>query len=343
MIGYKAVHKDMTGYRGFRFEVGKPYSVGNNQPLKLGTRSGFHFCQKLENVFKYYNWDDCRIFEVETFGEVVSDNSESITKGIKLLKEIDVNDFQFQTLQGKLFATKGNISDSIIFNEYKNSRNINVRETLIKKLTDENKLMYFKNDKNNDVRSLLVYRLTDENKLMYFKDNKNVNIRLAVVEKLTNKNNIMYFKDDKSPQVRLEVAKKIKDDEKLLFETFKNDENEFIRGVVVNNIVNEDDLMYFKNDSDYIVRYLLIDKLIDEKNLIYFKNNNDRMIRESVVKRIKDENLVFDNFKNDDNWLVRLAVIKRLTDKNKLIYFTDDKVLEVREETMEKLSRINRK
>lgn len=48
--GYKAMNVDMT-CRGYQFEIGKTFHhKGKINPCV----SGFHFCEKLEDVFMYY-------------------------------------------------------------------------------------------------------------------------------------------------------------------------------------------------------------------------------------------------------------------------------------------------
>lgn len=84
MKGYKGMDKDMT-CRGMHFEIGKTYHI--NGEIKL-CENGIHFCEKLSNVFNFYDMDDSRYFEIEAFGTVKSDGNKSATSDITIIKEL---------------------------------------------------------------------------------------------------------------------------------------------------------------------------------------------------------------------------------------------------------------
>lgn len=63
--GYKAVNKNMTAYCGFKYEVGVPFSLGENLTPVECVR-GFHFCQDLRDTVLYYEDVNMnRYFEVK--------------------------------------------------------------------------------------------------------------------------------------------------------------------------------------------------------------------------------------------------------------------------------------
>ena len=62
--GFKGTEKDMS-CKGYRYELGKQFDLDDDiEPLLC--EKGFHFCKKLENVFRYYKiGDGNRFFEVK--------------------------------------------------------------------------------------------------------------------------------------------------------------------------------------------------------------------------------------------------------------------------------------
>ena len=108
VYGYKAMNMDMT-CRGFQFEVGCTYHVGNDKPLELCTDSGFHFCEDFDDVFKYYDWSSCRVFKVETNLSVVTDGSKSITKEFTIVGEVAREDLDYKNLKSSYAQTYYNI------------------------------------------------------------------------------------------------------------------------------------------------------------------------------------------------------------------------------------------
>jgi phage FluMu protein Com len=62
--GYKGVHKDMTAYGGFKYEIGKTYTM-DGEDIKL-CDNGFHFCLNQRDVYNYYPPSfDTRYFKVK--------------------------------------------------------------------------------------------------------------------------------------------------------------------------------------------------------------------------------------------------------------------------------------
>ena len=142
--------------------------------------------------------------------------------------------------------------------------------------------------------------------------NKSITKEITILEEVTQKdfnyNNLVKDEAKLFYQIRLEK------DEKLIFDTFKNDKNWFVRKAVVNRLSDEK-LIYdtFKDDKHWRVRLAVINKLTDEK-LIFdtFKYDDDWIVRKAVVEKLSDEKLIFNTFKDDEDLSVRKAVKDKL-------------------------------
>lgn len=87
--GYKVFNNDWT-CKGFQYEVGQTYETDKEISL---CNAGFHFCKKLEDCFKYYDfvqWN--KIAEVEAIGTVINGDDKSVTDKIKIVREIPFNE-----------------------------------------------------------------------------------------------------------------------------------------------------------------------------------------------------------------------------------------------------------
>ena len=89
-IAFKGFDKDLK-CRGEQFVVGSTYS----KPIKVGCRprlctdEGYHYCDKLTDVFSYYpDKDGNRFCEIEVLGPETCDTSKSISTTIKILREL---------------------------------------------------------------------------------------------------------------------------------------------------------------------------------------------------------------------------------------------------------------
>ena len=105
MIGYKATY---NGYcLNQLYEVGQTYTLDGK--MKMCVR-GFHFCQDLFDVFKYYPYDkNIEVFEVESLGDVKNSEDKSVTNKIKILKEVDLKNMIVEKYDKKrYFNSKGN-------------------------------------------------------------------------------------------------------------------------------------------------------------------------------------------------------------------------------------------
>lgn len=74
--GYKAFNSDMTNRYGMAFEEGKDYHMDGE--VKFGNEgNGFHFCQELEDTFRYFDADKgVKIAVVTPFGEMARYDDE---------------------------------------------------------------------------------------------------------------------------------------------------------------------------------------------------------------------------------------------------------------------------
>ena len=98
MKGYKVFNPDWT-CRGFQYEVGQTYKHDGKLDL---CNSGFHFCRKASDCFKYYSFDSKnKVAEVEALGFVESDDSKSVTDEIKIVREISWNELLDMVNEGK--------------------------------------------------------------------------------------------------------------------------------------------------------------------------------------------------------------------------------------------------
>tara|TARA_R110000824_G_scaffold8450_4_gene38495 strand:+ start:1747 stop:2208 length:462 start_codon:yes stop_codon:yes gene_type:complete len=97
MKGYKATY---GGYcRDHLYEVGETYEIWddlkkNKLAQPQACKLGFHFCEKLEQVFRYYSPTlDIKVFKVEALGEVIKKSDKHVTNKILIIEEADISDF----------------------------------------------------------------------------------------------------------------------------------------------------------------------------------------------------------------------------------------------------------
>lgn len=204
--GFKAMNLDMT-CKGYQFEVGKTYEITNDKKLKLCDNSGFHFCNKLDNVFRYYLYDECRVFAVQAIGEVVTKYDKSTTKKLRIVRELtkeELKNYKFRDLHLNLWFDDLTDAELLV---YKDHYDYKVRTVVAQKLNNL-ELMYelFCYDSDYSVRRSVVERMEDL-ELMFdtFFDDKNKYVRIAVVKRMT--------------------------DLPLMYEMFKNDPDWFVRDI----------------------------------------------------------------------------------------------------------------
>ena len=87
MKGYKVFDPDWT-CRGFRYEVGKTYE--HKGELEL-CRSGFHFCKKAIDCFRYYEFNpNNKVAEVVALGRIIEGEGDTkcVTDKMKIEREL---------------------------------------------------------------------------------------------------------------------------------------------------------------------------------------------------------------------------------------------------------------
>lgn len=283
--GYKAMNLDMT-CMDYQFEIGKTYEIKNGKPLELCNDSGFHFSLDLEDVFNYYYFRECRLFEVEALGDVVNGYGKSVTNKLRIVRELtqeDLNNYRFEDFCHDLW---------------------------FKTRTDEELLIY-KDDEDFEIREIVVKKLKDLN-LMFktFKDDEDFEVRQAVVSRMEDLD-LMFqtFKNDEDFEVRADVVKRMSD-LNLMFETFKDDYHPHVRTAVIDHM--EDlSLMFntFKSDSDSLVRMAVIERMEDlDLMLNEFKNDPEWIVRVAVIKNMKDHDRMYEAFKNDEDFVIKRLV-----------------------------------
>lgn len=118
--GWKGTDSNMR-CRGFQFALGE---VFQEDEMELCS-TGFHFCQNLKDVLKYYDFrnGNARIFEVMAYGPVKSDEEKSVARVIKFEREVS-RATALQLLGDTIKTDRGRI----IFHEYKLDGRSNRRE-----------------------------------------------------------------------------------------------------------------------------------------------------------------------------------------------------------------------
>lgn len=97
MTGYKGINRNMINH-GIVFEVGQTYYFDGEIQLCM---NGFHFCEKLINVFPYHpRREKNRYFEVEVSGDIITslNGDKSVASEITILRElsdIEVNHWAY--------------------------------------------------------------------------------------------------------------------------------------------------------------------------------------------------------------------------------------------------------
>ena len=85
MKGYKGTDEHMK-CRGMQYEVGKTYHADGDINVCF---NGLHFCERLTDVFDYYNREGNRFFEVDASGTVKTEGRKSASSDLKIIRELD--------------------------------------------------------------------------------------------------------------------------------------------------------------------------------------------------------------------------------------------------------------
>lgn len=100
VTGYKGTDKDMK-CRDYQFELGKKFDMPEGEKIVLCS-SGFHLCNDLQNVFRYYNVEEGnRFFEVRALVRRYNKNGyysfehrddKMVAKSIEFVRELTVDE-----------------------------------------------------------------------------------------------------------------------------------------------------------------------------------------------------------------------------------------------------------
>jgi hypothetical protein len=118
ITGYKGTDKDLK-CRDYQFEVGKQFDMPEGEEIRLCS-SGFHLCQNLKNVFRYYNiGDGNRFFEVKALVRRYNKNGtytyehredKMTSKSITFIRELTADEIfdakQFDDDEVRAFTTE---------------------------------------------------------------------------------------------------------------------------------------------------------------------------------------------------------------------------------------------
>lgn len=86
---YKALNPDLTCL-GYQYEVGKLHEFEGEVEMCY---SGFHACRKMEDVFDYYNADNCIVYLCE--GKIEEEGYHKVVcSKIQLIRKVDIRDIK---------------------------------------------------------------------------------------------------------------------------------------------------------------------------------------------------------------------------------------------------------
>lgn len=175
-FGYKATTSELKCCNYFQYEIGKWFI---HKKEIVPCESGFHLCEKLIDVFKYYEGES-RYFIVEYGDNYIKHGDKIVTDKIRLVLEIDHSialnhiraEFSPTSLTGfklPLFEPWKDIIDLyekmdeyILSNKNINSENINNKNISNKykiKYIDECLLIHIKTRSNGSYNSHLIHQL----------------------------------------------------------------------------------------------------------------------------------------------------------------------------------------
>lgn len=100
VTGYKGTDKDMK-CRDYQFEMNKQFDMPEGEEIEMCS-SGFHFCDKLNFVYSYYNINNGnRFFEVKAlvrrwkkdgYYKIEQRGDKMVAKSIKFLRELSIDE-----------------------------------------------------------------------------------------------------------------------------------------------------------------------------------------------------------------------------------------------------------
>ena len=89
MKGYKAFNITKNGKKCLEYNFGQKKIHEIEGELEV-CENGFHFCEKLEDVFDYYDFDKNNVIvhEIEALGEVLKEDNKSVTNKLKIGRKL---------------------------------------------------------------------------------------------------------------------------------------------------------------------------------------------------------------------------------------------------------------
>jgi hypothetical protein len=93
---------------------------------------GFHFCQKLEDVFGYYQTpepfgEELIVYEVEALGEIETEGVKSVTDRLKIVSVVDPQEYA-HLVDTHEYDERGNLIKKIFPMVTSSSTNMMIRE-----------------------------------------------------------------------------------------------------------------------------------------------------------------------------------------------------------------------
>ena len=171
MKGYKAT-KNMKCLT-LTYEIDKTYSIN-----KLNICShGFHFCQNMEDVLNYYEYDDDFVLlEVEALGKTITRDDKTVTDCIKIIRVIPKEEYTFDIPKPKIdlniyeYDDLGNMISKTYPSGNKTSWEYDERGNKISKTDPDGYKTYYEYDDRNNMISVTD---PDGSKTSYEYDDRN--------------------------------------------------------------------------------------------------------------------------------------------------------------------------
>jgi hypothetical protein len=110
-LAYKGFDKYLR-CRGEQFVIGEIYSKNVElKTPKLCSGDGYHYCDKLEDVYKHYSErnNGNRFCEIQVLGAFTDDRDKSITTSFKILRELTKHDLIMSNLEKNTERMENNL------------------------------------------------------------------------------------------------------------------------------------------------------------------------------------------------------------------------------------------
>lgn len=164
------------------------------------------------------------------------------------------------------------------------------------------------------------------------------NVREEAIKELDDQKILVQIaKTDDNKYLRVNAAKKI-DDENVLIDIAKNDPDNWVRRQIIKyKITNQDALIYIaKTDEGYGVSGEAVKKIEDQSALIDLAKNYSSI---DAVKKIEDQTVLIDFAKNHPKPFFRRDAVEKIEDESVLIDIAkNDSDERVREAAVKKIS-----